>query len=182
MKEDIVISGLRDIPGYNGKYQANPIGQIIRLYGNGKMRLMRQYLHHNKFVVKLSVDGVQKEVPAATAILLTFRGPCLDGMVPHHKNLIKSDNRIDNLEYITRLNLGVKTGYRSRSQSVLKIKENGEVDEVYRSAREAARRNHMSYQTVMDRCNGKVKKPFALDGYTYMWEDGRTGRPRKDRQ
>lgn len=179
MKEDIVISGLRDIPGYDGKYQANPIGQIIKLYGNGKMRLMRQYLHHNKFVVKLSVDGVQKEVPAATAILLTFRGPCPDEMVPHHRNGIKSDNRLDNLEYIVRQELGEKTGHRSRSQSVFKISEGGEVVEVYRSAREAARHNHMSYQAVMDRCNGKVKKPFALDGYTYVWEDLKTGRVKR---
>ena len=37
--------------------------------------------------------------------------------------------------------------------------------------REAARENFMSYQTVMDRCNGKVKGPFAPDGYAYAWED-----------
>lgn len=28
----------------------------------------------------------------------------------------------------------------------------------------------MSYQTVLDRCNGKVKQPFALDGHTYQFE------------
>ena len=29
----------------------------------------------------------------------------------------------------------------------------------------------MSYQTVMDRCNGKVKGAFAPDGYAYAWDD-----------
>ena len=38
------------------------------------------------------------------------------------------------------------------------------------SARAAAKANHMSYQTVLDRCHGKVKKPFALDGYTYQFD------------
>ena len=41
----------------------------------------------------------------------------------------------------------------------------------YRDRKEAARANHMSYQTVLDRCNGKVKKPFALDGTTYVFDD-----------
>ena len=36
--------------------------------------------------------------------------------------------------------------------------------------REAARRNYMSYQTVIDRCNGKVKKSVAPDGYDYIWD------------
>ena len=29
----------------------------------------------------------------------------------------------------------------------------------------------MSYQTVIDRCNGKCKSAFAPDGYAYAWED-----------
>ena len=45
-----------------------------------------------------------------------------------------------------------------------------------RSAREAAKANHMSYQTVLDRCNGKVKNPYALDGFTYRFEDAGPGR------
>lgn len=43
-------------------------------------------------------------------------------------------------------------------------------------AREAAKANHMSYQTVLDRCNGKVKNPYALDGFTYRFEDAGPGR------
>lgn len=54
---------------------------------------------------------------------------------------------------------------------VVKVDPAGEVVEFYRSAREAGYMNHMSYQTVLDRCKRKVKKPFALDGYNYLWED-----------
>ena len=54
---------------------------------------------------------------------------------------------------------------------VVKITPAGEVVEAYPSARAAAKANHMSYQAVLDRCNGKVKKPFALDGYDYRFED-----------
>lgn len=37
----------------------------------------------------------------------------------------------------------------------------------------------MSYQTVRDRCNGRVKNPYALDGYNYIFEDAATYRPKK---
>ena len=47
----------------------------------------------------------------------------------------------------------------------------GLIVDVYSSARKAARENYMSYQTIMDRCNGKCKSAFAPDGYAYAWED-----------
>lgn len=176
-REEIITTTLKDIPGYAGEYRANPQGQIVRMYGSGKMKLLTQYSSHNKFMVKLTIDKKSKGIPAAKIILLTFRGRCPDGMVPYHKNGIKFDNRLDNLGYITKQALGAKTGFKSRSQSVFKVDLDGEAVEVYYSAREAARKNHMSYQTVMNRCNGRVKKPFALDGHTYMWEDAKAGRP-----
>ncbi len=33
----------------------------------------------------------------------------------------------------------------------------------------------MSYQTIMDRCNGKIKKTTpAPDGFEYAWDDDRS--------
>lgn len=57
-----------------------------------------------------------------------------------------------------------------RRKSVVKVSEDGTEVEIYRSVRQAAIANHMSDQTVLDRCYNKVKKPFALDGYTYQFE------------
>ena len=56
---------------------------------------------------------------------------------------------------------------------MLKIDRAGEVVDVYRSAREAAKANYMSYQAVLSRCKGKVKKEYALDGCTYRFEEGK---------
>ena len=42
-----------------------------------------------------------------------------------------------------------------------------EIVAFYKSAREAARQNYMSYQTILDRINGKVKGIYAPDGYAY---------------
>jgi hypothetical protein len=55
--------------------------------------------------------------------------------------------------------------------AVLKVNQEGEVIACYRSAREAARRNYVSYQTVLDRCHNKTKNPFWLDGYSYVFDN-----------
>lgn len=64
---------------------------------------------------------------------------------------------------------------RSRRRPVAKIDSAGNVIAVYSSAREAARANFMSYQAVLDRCNGKVQKPYVLDGFTYQFHGGKLG-------
>ena len=51
--------------------------------------------------------------------------------------------------------------------SVVKISLEGEIVDFYRSAREAGRKNHMSYQTILDRISGKAKSLYAPDGYVY---------------
>ncbi len=63
------------------------------------------------------------------------------------------------------------TGGKASRRPVAKVNAAGEIVAYYPSARKAAKANHMSYQTVLDRCNGKVKKPFALDGHTYRFDD-----------
>lgn len=56
---------------------------------------------------------------------------------------------------------------------VAKIDSSGEIVAFYSSAREAGRENYMSYQTIIDRCNGKVQGAFAPDGYAYSWDEDR---------
>ena len=163
-----------DIPGYGGKYQADRDGCIRRIYASGKTRQMTPYrrkMHGNAFFVKLTKDGKGKAENLAKIMALTFIGPRPSGHVPYHKNKCQTDNRADNIEYISTKELGRLTGMDSRRQPVAKIDKHGQIVCVYRSAREAARQNYMSYQTVIDRCNGKCKGAFAPDGYAYAWDD-----------
>jgi len=165
----------RDIPGYDGKYQADKEGNVRRLYKSGKVRMMTPY--HRKMsgsqrmVVKLTVDGKPKEEIVIQVIARTFLGACPAGHVPYHINGCQSDNYLNNIKYISLKELGKLTGAKSKRQPVAKIDSSGEIVEVYTSARECARENYMSYQTVIDRCNGKCKSAFAPDGYAYAWED-----------
>jgi len=165
----------RDISGYKGKYQAVTEGNVRRLYKSGKVRIMTPY--HKKMngsqrlVVKLTIDGKSKEEILIQVIARTFLGSCPAGHVPYHINGCQLDNYVNNIKYISRKELGRLTGAKSKRQPVAKIDSDGEIVEVYSSARECARQNYMSYQTVMDRCNGKCKSAFAPDGFAYAWED-----------
>lgn len=165
----------RNVPGYAGKYQADTEGNVRRVYKSGKTKLMTPYrkkMHGSqRLVVKLSHDGKPKEEALLQIIAKTFLGPAPDGYVPCHKNGCQTENHLNNIAYIKKSDLGRMTGASSRRQSVVKIDEFGEIVDVYSSAREAGRKNYMSYQTISDRCNGKCKSAFAPDGYAYAWED-----------
>lgn len=164
-----------NIPGYSGKYQADIEGNIRRVYKSGKTRQMTPYRKKmsgsQRLVVKLTRDGKSKEEILLQIIARTFLGNPPPGCVPYHKNGCQYDNYIQNIAYISRKDLGKLTGRNSRRQTVAKIDSSGQIVEVYSSARECGRNNFMSYQTVIDRCNGKCKSAFAPDGYAYAWDD-----------
>lgn len=170
-----MIDTWKNIPGYDGKYQADKEGNVRRLYSSGKSRLMSAYpkktTRNKRLVVKLTIDKKAKEETVLEIMAKTFLGPRPEGHVPYHKNGIQSDNYINNIAYISKKDLGKHTGAKSRRKPVAKLDASGEITEVYSSAREAARKNYMSYQTVIDRCNGKCKSAFAPDGFAYAWED-----------
>ncbi|MBQ9766988.1 MAG: hypothetical protein IJW37_02665 [Lachnospiraceae bacterium] len=170
-----MLESWRNIPGYNGKYQADREGNIRRVFPSGHTRAMTAYhkkMHGSqRLVVKLTLNGKPKEETVLQVVARTFLGPCPEGFVPYHRNGCQRDNYVNNIAYISRVELGRMTGARSRRKPVAKKDGSGEIIEVYSSAREAARKNYMSYQTIMDRCNGKCKSAFAPDGYVYAWDE-----------
>ena len=89
---------------------------------------------------------------------------------PHERGLDQLMLIYTNIGFIEPRKLGQLTGAKAGRQPVAKVNEDGEVVAIYPSARKAAKANHMSYQAVIDRCHGKIKKPFALDGHTYRYE------------
>ena len=46
----------------------------------------------------------------------------------------------------------------------------GKVVETYASVREAAKKNYMDKSAVYNRCVGKVKDAYGLDGFDYRYE------------
>lgn len=154
-----------DIPGYGGKYQINYFGNIRRALKRGYKDLHPYIKSSNgRRIVKLN----GKEQVVMKLMQITFIGALPPGKVAYHKNGIITDDALNNIGITTRSELGRLTGRSNGCEiSVVKISPDGEIVDFYRSVREAGRKNHMSYQTILDRIGGKVKSLYAPDGYVY---------------
>lgn len=164
----------KPIKGFNGRYLVDTQGNIYHVYKTCTRIMHPSKKKNGQLVIRLqSNDGTRHEHIVHLIVADTFLPPRPPGYVVWHKNGLRGDPSLGNLEYISRAELGRRTGHKSRRKAVAKFDwRTQDVVEVYRSARQAAKANYMSYQTIIDRCNGKVKSPIAPDGYIYQWDNG----------
>lgn len=148
----------RWVPGYENKYFATFQGEIFRLYKNGKIRQITGYKAGNGYRVKLTIDDVSKEYRFNRIIWETFKGPIPDGYFVVRKTNIGTNNHIANLTLRTKSQHGKKTGPTSRSKEVVLLDDGNHIIDHWSSARKAAKDLFVSYQTVMNICNGKTKR------------------------
>lgn len=126
----------KDIPGYEGKYQASNMGRIKSL--ERKVQCINHYTHkpflrtvperilkpgcfckngHVSVVLGHGANGS----PVHQLILLTFIGPCPLGMEVLHNNGNPADNRLENLRYGTRTENILDVYYQGKSWRKLTI-------------------------------------------------------------
>ena len=93
--------------GYEGYYQVSSEGRIRsvdRLIANGtrkrKGKIMKQCIDGKGYkALSISKDGKFKMLTAHRLIAMSFLGR--SNLTVNHKNGIKTDNRIENLEFVT---------------------------------------------------------------------------------
>lgn len=100
-----VLEEWRPIPGYPS-YLASSYGRIMRIGPNGGSRvgsILSGVLNKDRgyVYVTLAENGNNSSRSVHRVIALAFFGPCPDGLQVNHKNGNKTDNRPDNLEYVT---------------------------------------------------------------------------------
>lgn len=99
----------RDIPGYEGAYQASNLGRIRSLdrtckHSRGGIKpirgkVLRQHLTRNGYLrVYVYSDSVDRFVQVHRLVLAAFTGR-FDHQ-GNHLNGVKSDNRLENLEWV----------------------------------------------------------------------------------
>ncbi|MBE6959851.1 MAG: hypothetical protein E7448_03905 [Ruminococcaceae bacterium] len=175
----------RDIPGYDGAYQISWEGKVRTWRWRGEQfskrpRILTSFVRKprgkasrrsgREYVKLTDRNGISKDVPVLQLMVQVWFGGCPPGKIPYHKNSDTKDHCVNNIGFLSPKELDRRTGAKARRIPVAKVDSTGEIVAYYPSARAAARANHMSYQAVLDRCNGKIKKPYALDGHTYIFD------------
>lgn len=112
--------------------------------------------NNGHWVVKVVYDGKSKEVKVSRLVAETWLN-LKNGQSVAHKNRNKKNNDISNLIVTSKSSLGKATGHLSKAKKVA-LYIDGIQAKVYRSIRQAALDNGVSYQTINDYLEGKVKK------------------------
>lgn len=168
----------KEIAGFDGKFQVSNLG---RIKNNGVLATLsvggKGYLRFG-----MSVNNKSKHYSVHRYVLLTFIGkPQGDRIYANHKSGVKTDNRLENLEWVTaRENMlhSYKTGLHvpisinkdkfgelaPRSKRVYQYTLDGTYVNSYGSVREAGRMLNICYHGIVACANGKYKHSAG-----YLW-------------
>lgn len=88
----------KNVEGYDGLYQVSNLGRIKTKKG----LIRKQTLNKNGYLyVNLCKNGKIKNIPVHRLVAIAFVEHYENGLTVNHKNEKKTDNRADNLEWIT---------------------------------------------------------------------------------
>ena len=92
----------KDIPGYEGIYRISNLGNIKSSYRGGK--ILKQMIGTGGYMmVTLCKDSIQYTKKVHQLMAITFLGhtPCGHDLVPDHKDGVRSNNKLHNIQIVT---------------------------------------------------------------------------------
>lgn len=144
------------------QYECSNLGRFRRKIKKG-YRYLKIYSDNRRKslkIVKVTLSKYKsKEFNAYKIMAEMFLRPLKENEVCIPKNNNREDLRVSNLFIITKSQLGKITGYKTSQTRKIIYTDNLGYKTTYRSARQAGIELGTSYQTVLDICNGKRKKP-----------------------
>lgn len=158
------------------KYEASNLGRFRRI-GKQKISYLKPYRrscferekHKNRahsVIIKISLNKKQKEYNCNRLLATLFIRELNENDVVININNDRFDLRVKNLFITTRKSLGSITGGKSSKSKRIVYYDNINYRFVYSSARALAKQLQISYQTVLNIANNKIKKPR----WKIVWE------------
>jgi len=173
----------RPIFEYEGVYEVSSLGRVKRVAGCNSSKsgsIRKSHVGNNGYVVmNLSKNGSVKGFSEHRLVTRAFLGPCPDGMQVNHKNGIRHDNRLENLEYLTPSD-NARHSFRvlGRKPTRLLGKKNGrsklsmsQVTEIRKKAlegisyKELAKEFGVAYVTVSHIVIGRIRNDGSIPKY-----------------
>ena len=165
----------KNIEGYPN-YMVSNMGRVKRL-GNDKSRkekILKQQLDKNNYLtIGLVKDKKQKYFRVHRLVAQAFITNTNNYPVVNHKNEIKNDNRVENLEWCT---VGYNNKYGSRIERVakansipiLQFTKEMEFVRKWESAMDVERELGFDNSSIVKCCRGKKYK--SVGGYMWKYE------------
>ena len=172
----------RDVVGYENLYQVSNLGNVksldrvidtkrgVRTF-EGRM-LKQCKLKIGYMSVGLSKDGKLKTMYVHRLLMEAFYGLDADKVCVNHINGDRSDNRIENLEWVTYLEnlthaIDILKSTTIRKK-IGKFNKNNKLIKEYKSLKDAAEDNKIAPANISVACNNKQRKKIK-DGKEYIY-------------
>lgn len=159
----------KNIKGYEGLYQIGNEGTIKSLW-YGKERILKQYKNVNGYLYVILCKNSQKKTYKVHRIVAEHFIPNPDNLPQvNHKNEIKTDNRVENLEWCdAKYNANYGSCQQRRAgklaKQVLQYTLDGEFVAEYPSASDANRKTGYNFSKIAACCRNDRKT-----AYGYKW-------------
>lgn len=169
----------KDIPGYEGYYQASTLGKIKRLdtyvLFNGvaalrKGGIIKPNNAKGYEVVNLSKDGKLTRCGVHRLVALTFIPNPNNLPQVNHKDENPANNCVDNLEwcdakYNRNYGTAIERGASKISKGIIQLSKNGDFIEEFVSAQDIQRKKGYNHWLISAVCRGVRKS-----AYGYLWK------------
>lgn len=171
----------KDIKGYEGIYELRNDG-LLHSFPRNTTNGGYTYGYYDAdgyFVYDLSINGKRKKRRINKLVYETFVGEIPEGYDIHHKNRIKTDNRIENLELIHKSvhakrhieehkEKTLKAIIEKNSKPIYQYTLNGELVAEYESLAEAERQTGIKNTNISSCCKNKRNK---AGGYVWRYKE-----------
>ena len=172
--EQLYEYGMRDIPGYEGLYAITSCG---RVWSYKRKIFLKPCKTKNGYLqVTLSKNGDREQIYVHRVVIETYE-PCenMKDLQVNHKSEIKTNNCLNNLEWMTAKE---NCNYGTRNErAAATLKNNPKISKavrclddkkLYPSAVEIERQTGIKHQNISACCHGKQK---SAGGLHWMFEE-----------